>query len=390
MGSIQDAELAITKARFELPAVFGDVIDMNKKPEKRSRLDEDDGWQERSQAFKSNSLNYFSNPCFFVVVMLSRSCRAPLDHFIAWIQKHIKIHKARLQDGQDNGNPYLGPTPLSDLATKQQAIILAEFNDLLLAPIVQHPWSDIGCFVGKHFPAESDKLIAEAKFMIVTQMLILIASWNFRYTERLTLWLPIFELVAKEPGEACDKCKQVAAHWLGRPECCLKHKDTDIFVKLRKCFPGELAEIAKDGRVPLKLFDAMLLIRAQLPLNVQDTEGMNSILQVMGRRAHNMMVTLASDIMQLKNGEPITADECTSLHDNVMVAMSNSQEHGRFLPVLPDRSPSELDVFPCPHVVGATFLVCARLAHAIFGVRHIGASCLWSCKRCFSSSFIMC
>ena len=93
-----------------------------------------------------------------------------------------------------------------------------------------------------------------------------------------------------------------------------------MFVKLRKCFASELQVVAQDGRVPLNLFDALLLIRAQLPLDVQEIEGMNSVLQVMGHRAHNMYVPLASDRLQLKKGDTITADECTSLHDNVMVA----------------------------------------------------------------------
>lgn len=161
-----------------------------------------------------------------------------------------------------------------------------------------------------------------------------------------------------------------SARGLGQSDCCLFLKDTDLFVKLRKCFANELQVVAQTGKVPLKLFDA-LLIRAQLPLDVQDIEGMDSVLQVMGQRAHNIMVPLASDRIPLKKGDPITAEECTSLHDSVMVAMAKGVESGRRLPVLPDRSPPELDVLPCHHVVGAMPIVCARFARAMYAHRQI-------------------
>lgn len=79
----------------------------------------------------------------------------------------------------------MGQIPLSYFATKQQATILSEFNALLLAPMTGHPWSDIGAFVDKHLSSESDAIMTEAKCMIVTYILMLVGSWQFRYTERL-------------------------------------------------------------------------------------------------------------------------------------------------------------------------------------------------------------
>ena len=165
--------------------------------------------------------------------MLSLTCRGPLDHFFAWTQKRIKIHNANLAEWKAKGKTYLGPTPLSDFATQQQTIILAEFNALLLAPMTGQPWSDIGSFVDKLLPAESGTIMFEAMQIIVTQVLMLIASWGFRYTDRLKLWLPVFELVALEPGVPSDKRKHVASHLLSALDCCLWHKDTDMFVKVR-------------------------------------------------------------------------------------------------------------------------------------------------------------
>ena len=130
-------------------------------------------------------------------------------------------------------------------------------------------------------------------------------------------------LINTEPGTPCHKRSETARNWLGKPECCLKHKDTYLFVELRNCFTSELRAVAKEGKVPLNLFDALLVIRARLPLDLQEIEGMNSVLQVMGQRAHNMQVPLASDRLQLKKGDPITAEECTSLHDRVVVAMGS-------------------------------------------------------------------
>ena len=117
---------------------------------------------------------------------------------------------------------------------------------------------------------------------------------------------------------------------------------------------------------------------------------MNSILQMMGKRAPNMNVTLASDRMQLKKGTPISPDDCTSLHDQVIATMSSGPYLQRHLPAIPSRSPAEREHVPCQHQLRDVSMIAVRFAHALYPHRVLLASTVWSAKQCFTSAFVMC
>ena len=305
---MESAEGAIIDARRELPKVFAKgLAAFDKKAPKRPKLDDGDDFQERSTAFRQNSMSVVCNPVFFILVMVSKFSMGPIDKFFLWSQKRVKLHNRRLQEHKDADRVYLGPTPLSDIMLTQDGLTLDAMDSLLLASWTSTPWDVISSYIDEHFQEDAVKksITSETMCFIVTQVLTVKASWQFRFSERYAFWKQICQMVVKDPGELCDVRKGIAIVWSTSPECCLTSAVTDVPFKLSKLFASELQVVCADGRVPLKLFELLVLIRAQLPMDVQEVEGMNSILQMMGKRAPNMNVTLASDRMQLKKGTPI-------------------------------------------------------------------------------------
>ena len=390
-GAIESAEGFIIKARHELPAVFSRVLD-KKKQAKREKLNDNDDWQEKAKAFRDNSLAVHKCPVFFVLVMVSKCCRGPLDHFFLWRHKRIKKHNRRIEENRDKGMCYFRPTPLSDVVLTQDSAAVGDWNALLNTPWTCKPWSDIGLFIGDHFPDDAERAVvtADAMCFSVSQILLLLASWQFRFTDRFKLWKQICTLAAKDPYEECPDRMSVAQSWISSPDCCLSSASRDIPRKIKKLFAEELQLVSVDGRVPLRLFELLLMIRAQLPLDVQDIEGMNSVLQIIGKRAPKLAVPLAPDRIQLKKGTPISAEECTALHDQVVVSMQSHEQSHRHLPAIPSKSPPEHEHVLCKHGVGRVSMLAVRYAHAMYAHRVLGASTVWSGKRCFTCSFIMC
>ena len=51
---------------------------------------------------------------------------------------------------------------------------------------------------------------------------------------------------------------------------------------------SEFKVVADTGQVPLALFEALLMVRAGAAGHTQDIEGMNSLIQLLGKRAPNL------------------------------------------------------------------------------------------------------
>ena len=105
-------------------------------------------------------------------------------------------------------------------------------------------------------------------------------------------------------------------------------------MKVRDLFLAEWQHVASDGTVPLKLYIFILLLRSEAPTDMQEVEGMNSVLQLMSKRAPTLQVALASARMQLKKGDAINATECAELNESVKQHMASSDYLHRHLPLV--------------------------------------------------------
>jgi hypothetical protein len=108
------------------------------------------------------------------------------------------------------------------------------------------------------------------------------------------------------------------------------------------------------GCVPLNLFNVLLVWRSQFAFESKATEGMHVQLQRMARVAPRMGRALASDRMQIKLGDPISATECCELHHCSLTEMSSQAHIHRFasqaLQDGPGLKPAAKVFKPCSHM----------------------------------------
>ena len=153
--------------------------------------------------------------------------------------------------------------------------------------------------------------------MVVTLVLSNLASWKFRFVDRLSKWQTFLKMLELPPFDQSDSRASIAATYLRKLSCCLDDRDGDLFMKVRDLFLAEWQQVASDGTVPLKLYIFILLLRSEAPTDMQEVEGMISVLQLMSKRAPTLQVALASARMQIKKGDAINATECAELNESV-------------------------------------------------------------------------
>ena len=71
------------------------------------------------------------------------------------------------------------------------------------------------------------------------------------------------------------------------------------------------------------MFTSLLLFRARLPIETQEIEGWNSIVQKMTKVAPNVKVALVSDRLKNKCGDYMTPSECTDIHGAIVEFMGS-------------------------------------------------------------------
>ena len=108
---------------------------------------------------------------------------------------------------------------------------------------------------------------------------------------------------------------------LDKSACCIDSVHSDIAEKVKKVFQEELDYVAAYGLCPPNLFNFLLILRSRIPLDTQEIEGANSVIQEMSRRSPNLHLALASDRITIKKGDPISVQECCQLHDQVVEQM---------------------------------------------------------------------
>ena len=119
-------------------------------------------------------------------------------------------------------------------------------------------------------------------------------------------------------------------------------------------YPDESNIVRATGCVPLNLFNVLLVWRSQFAFEAKATEGMHVQLQRMARVAPRMGRALASDRMQIKLGDPISATGCCELHYCSLTEVSSQAHIHRFASQAllddPGPKPAAMVCKPCSHM----------------------------------------
>ena len=165
----------------------------------------------------------------------------------------------------------------------------------------------------------------------------------------------------------CPNRQSIARLLLDTEDCCLVKPTTDFALKMKHAYFNDFEVMATHGTCSGGLFMCMLMVRAKLPSQNQDLEGMMSILQRMGKSAPHMGQALASDRMCMKKSDEHSAAELAGIHELVEAEMSSQNHHFRFAPLMltpfmGSRVATEMNLSPCKHKMQPRHLQAGRLA----------------------------
>ncbi len=384
-GTIGSIEQIVIDSQDELRAVWDDVVVCG-APEARRRKgpggDEDAEFKEKQRAHKGNSSTAVRSPAFFVLVRLVNTARKPITIFQLWMQKRTKRYNSDVAAASAREEVHLGPVPLSDVVAHKADEVRNQLENLLTD---DSQWGDLFDYMQRN-----GLDLQEGHCLIVHIVLMELASWDFRMMRRVkshTLQILIF--VEKMAHEACPERRRIARSLINTSDCCLRSNESDVPVKIKLIFPDELAVVADTGRVPLNLYHFVLMLRSQAPMDTQDVEGMNSTLQTMSKAAPRLQLPLASDRMQLKKGQKISATACQDLHQGVMEEATKDNYLNRFAIVACDASPPEAGFKLCNHRFPEILEYGTRFAVGACRHKMIGAKYVFSFSSREGVGFVM-
>ena len=274
------------------------------------------------------------------------------DSILLWGQKAVKDHNAISKTYRDEERTYLGKTPLSELVAHKA---VSMFNEYCSKPLRNDAetndkiWGKVWQFV------PGDSLKPDVRRLMIALTLRSACSWHFRILRPCTsMPLQLLLLVELPCNVSCGRRVALAHILIDTEDCCLFAKNSDFAVKLKAVFRLELELIiATGGTCPRLLWIFMLLVRAQLPLDSQEIEGMHSILQRMAKAAPHMGQALASDRLGIKKGDVISPEECVAVHAEVMRRLSTDAHLDRFAELalvdLTPEPPDDTYKLLCPH-----------------------------------------
>ena len=204
------------------------------------------------------------------------------------------------------------------------------------------------------------------------------ASWEHRFVAKLDDFpYLLLRLVESPPDQDCPVRRAVARRALAVHPCCLLRRFSDLTVKWVGHFELQLERARDEGTCAPDLFSATLMLRAALPVDTQEIEGMNSILQTMASRATTMRIPLASDRMQVKKSQKLSVEECLECHEDVVAFVASPENLGRFEEGPPDAVPAPARAPECPHKKGALVVLAARYALSIHRTVFPEATAVW-------------
>ena len=312
--------------------VFGHLKHQKAKKNKGPTADEDDRYFEEQKTSRLNATTLLNDKMFQGMLIISKVGKSPWQHFLLWTQKAKKKHTKVTRISKQLGHACLGPTPNLQLVCFKGTESARSFDELLGDEAVRD-----ASLWGLLWPLVPAGLTGEVRIPIVSIVLMGAASWDFRVTQRITEHVSLLlVLVGRPPHEADPRRQVIATELLDAEAELLETNNTDVPLKLRKVFAEELEHVKLTGTCPPKLFSHLLLLRAAWPIDTQDVEGMNSTLQEMCSSAPYMKHALASDRMEIKFGDDISAAALTSIHKKILAEMGSEKHADRFKPLSAD------------------------------------------------------
>ena len=322
------------------------------KPQPQRKLKKADPGQREDDEFKAQQKKTFTmatalTNCriFLAMVLISCITKMQLVAFMAWVQKSIREHNACCKKARAEGKTYLGPTPLSNLvAAKGNAIRLAMI-DLFKRETDQ----EVGFgMVWTFIDPQSDQA-RSARMLIVTLLLVNLASWDLRIGKKLSSfpWL-LLRLLEAPPSVACPIRIAVATQLLGLSAQELNKQGLfdDVTRKLLFWFLAELQDMKNTGHCAVSLYVFLLMFRARLPYESQEVEAFNNTIQTIAKLAPRIGIRLASDRLRNKfdskgaSNNRISIEECLDLHAKVLEFQNSHANAHRFLEVGAEGTPT--------------------------------------------------
>ena len=231
---------------------------------------EDEEFKEKQRKNNSMACELATSTLFMAMVHISFTAKRPMVRFMTWLQKAV-AEQAKSRDAE----PF-GPTPLSKLVEYKGDVIRRDMVALL---DLEH---DMEAGFGKAWPLVPEHLLFRARELAVTLIMTMITSWDFRFTKKLSsLPMMILVLCQKPPHECHPRRAFVAGMIRQTPDDDLKRQSpfSDVPIKMKHLYPRELEEAHATGTCPFNLYLFVLILRARLPCESQEVEGVNSVLQ---------------------------------------------------------------------------------------------------------------
>ena len=281
-----------------------------------------------------------ANGCFKAQVLISLGAKVEVQNSLLWMQKRVKEQNASMKEAASNGTVYLGPTPLSKWVCGKAAEIDAAIGKKLDdQALTANLWGNVWALL-------PEDLHPAARQLIVTTVLTVKASFQIRVIDKIISAPLLFLLVCEAAHDVVCERRQVACRTiLDTPMEELDALYMDFSLKMVQVYRAELLVCANTGLCPHALYVYMIMVRRELGSNTQDIEGMNSLLQRMTALAPNCRMATASDRMQIKKGEVISAEECVGLHTAVVEQQRSHEYMHRFSPV----TEQQLALVPAEH-----------------------------------------
>ncbi|CAK0876362.1 unnamed protein product, partial [Prorocentrum cordatum] len=367
-GSIDSVEKMLTKASPYLPNVFRKAFPDGGRaaPAHGPAADEADQYAEDQKNHRQNARTSCCQPLFLAMMHISLVAKGPLAHFLNWAQKRVADTNGMHQKSMAvRGQPYMGPTPLSELVTEQCASTHRELSNLL-TPLAGGHGEANGVW-GRALELVPDDERPQAFLLMVSLVLQEHAQWAERIVARVGSF-PLQLLVAlKSPLAVDDPARrEMAGRLLAAHACCVEDGFSDVAVKTREIFKEEFRIMRDTGTCPASLAQWIALLRSNATVTTQEIEGMNSVIQAIGKAAPFIHLPLVAARIGLKKGDALSAEECVARHAEARLFQGAEENNNRFANALPVADVAAPGPYAgCPHRATEHALQAARFAKSL-------------------------
>eukprot|EP00959_Pyramimonas_sp_CCMP1952_P100233 2096159-Pyramimonas_sp.AAC.1 len=273
-------KLGVAKAKAKAkPAADPKAAPNRKTGLKVSGEDEEQEHRQKNKQYRYIAAQAASDPVYIATVQISFVAKGPFLHLLHWIEKRKKEHANA--SATRAPEPYLGETPYSLLAGEKGEQVTMDIARLLTddARNDAAAWGAVWGLLPNH-------LHSKARLLIVSLVLRGAAEWHYRVYAGLRSYPLCLLRVLDYPKDArYDARQNLARTFLDESAVNLHSNTSDVSLKLRMAFRPEWEEMAASGQCPTVLWTWLVLFRAAIPIDTQDVEGFNSILQLMSDRA---------------------------------------------------------------------------------------------------------